>query len=349
MKWGRLVMTLRNFCNNPTNGKQKVTGHTLVTNDPVHGAFTEQELFSIQEGVNAAFEKRKMSLAEYALVLFLIGTGVRPVQIARMKVGDVQIYGGPEGKEITLFIPLAKGEASPDQGKWRRRCPTILAEILIQYLNHYKLKTDLPLFVDQATKVRSSLNKTFGKVQTYSKRTDTSIHIFPYRFRYTLATRAIALGASDEEVARLLTHRRTYCVKAYRAAMPQLQKPIKDALSGEMSLIASAFQGKLIKDLNDATRKGRVEALIRDFIHLNGEAIGACGTEAECHQHAPRACLMCRKFEPFQDAPWDELLAELQSEMDEEEEDKIKLITLPSIEAVKEIQKKCEQMKRSGL
>lgn len=242
-----------------------------------------------------------------------------------------------------------RGEASPDQGKWRRRCPTVLAEILIQYLNQYNFKKDQPLFKDQSSKVSSKLKSVFQKVQTYSERTDTSIHVSSYRFRYTLGTRAIALGASDEEVARLLTHRRTYCIKAYRAAMPQIQKPIKDALSGEMRLIASAFQGRLIKDLDDATRKGQFNALIRDFINLNGEAIGACGTEAKCHQHAPRACLMCRKFEPFQDAPWDELLVELQSDMHSEDEDKIKLITLPFIEVVKTIQRKCEEKKGKSL
>ena len=125
--------------------------------------------------------------------------------------------------------------------------------------------------------------------------------------------------------------------------MPELQKPIKDAVSGEMSLIASAFEGKLIQGLNDASRKGQVDALIRDFVNLNGEAIGACGTEADCFQHAPQACLMCRKFEPFQDAPWDELLATLQSDMDEEDDDKIKLITRPFIEAVNAIKEKCDQ------
>lgn len=348
---GALSDDLKSFLKQPTKWETKVRGayFALVANDPIHGAFTEQELFSIQEGVNLSYEKHRISLAEYALVWFLIGTGVRPVQIARMNAEDVKIYDGPEGKEVTLYIPLAKGEGSPNLDKWRRRCPTILAEILIKYIEHYRLKNQQTLFKDQSRKIRNELRKTFRKVTTYSKRTDTSIHIFPYRFRYTLGTRAIALGASDQEVARLLTHRRTYCVKAYRAAMPQLQNPIKEALSSEMRLIASVFQGKLINGLDDATRKGQVEAIIRDFIHLNGEAIGACGTEADCSQHAPRACLMCRKFEPFRDAPWDELLAELKSDMDEEQEDKIKLITLPFIEAVKDIKKSVKKLGGNNL
>lgn len=108
---GALSDELKKFLHQPTKWETKGKGayFALVTNDPVHGALTEQELFSIQEGVNAAFEKYKISLAEYALVWFLIGTGVRPVQIARMKVDDVKIYDGPEGREVTLYVPLAKG------------------------------------------------------------------------------------------------------------------------------------------------------------------------------------------------------------------------------------------------
>ena len=111
--------------------------------------------------------------------------------------------------------------------------------------------------------------------------------------------------------------------------------------------MASAFQGNLIQDLDEATRKGQIDALIRDFVNLNGEIIGACGTEADCYQYAPIACLTCRKFEPLLDAPWTELLTELESDMDAEKEEKIKLITLPFIESVKHIQKKCEEIKGS--
>jgi len=167
---GALDDDLKKFLYQPTKWETKGKGayFALVTNDSVHGALTEQELFSIQEGVHAAFEEYKISLAEYALVWFLIGTGVRPVQIARMKVNDVKIYDGPEGLEVTLYVPMAKGEASPDQGKWRRRCPTVLAEILIQYLNQYNFKKDQPLFEDQSSKVSSKLKSVFQKVQTYS-------------------------------------------------------------------------------------------------------------------------------------------------------------------------------------
>lgn len=45
----------------------------LVANDPERGALTEQELRSIRDGLNAAFERGELSLSEWTLVWFLCG------------------------------------------------------------------------------------------------------------------------------------------------------------------------------------------------------------------------------------------------------------------------------------
>jgi hypothetical protein len=202
---------------------------------------------------------------------------------------------------------------------------------------------DATLFSDQSIAIYSRIKLVFDRIETYSSRLDGPIPIFPYRFRYTLGTRALALGASDHEVARLLTHRTTHCVQYYRASMPQLQAPIKDAIGQEMSFMAQAFQGRLIDNLDQATRKGEASALIRDFANLLGQSIGACGTRAECYQDAPRACVTCRKFEPFRDAPWEDILKVMIKDMETETEDRIKLITQEQIEAVRGIMANARQ------
>jgi hypothetical protein len=134
-----------------------------------------------------------------------------------------------------------------------------------------------------------------------------------------------------------LTHRSTRCIHYYRASLPSLQKPLADAIGPEMGFIARAFQGRLIATLEEATRKGQPGAVIRDFAHLVGQKLGACGTSAECHQNAPRACLTCRKFEPLRTAPWEQFLGVLQEDLDAEEEERIRLITQEQIDVVREI------------
>lgn len=337
-----LAQDVVDFLTYPEKWEEKANGayFALVANDPERGAFTEQELKNIQEGVNRVFQLDRITVRDWALVWFLIGTGVRPVQIARMRFGDVLINEGPEGKEITLAIPMAKGENAVSKDRWKRKAPSVLADVLFRYFNsiHADSKdAGEPLFFDQSRKISAQIAAAFSRVKTYSDRLHRPIPIYPYRFRYTFGTRALALGASDHEVARLLTHRTTWCVQFYRAAMPTLQKPIKDAVGLEMEFIALAFQGRLIGGLDEAIRRGEAAALIRDFAHLMGQSIGACGTRAECHQDAPRACLGCMKFEPFSAAPWEDLLRILTEDMAAETEDRIKLITLGQIEAIRGI------------
>ena len=234
-----------------------------------------------------------------------------------------------------IKMPLAKGEGIIDQGFFLRKSPTILADCLIRYVSQSMYKdTDTPLFNLNPTAISARIQNIFKKLDTYSSRLEGTIPVNAYRFRYTLATRALANGASDHEVARLLTHRSLSCIQYYRASMPELQKPIQDALAEEMSFFAHAFKGKIITSLDDAKFKN---SAIADFFRLAGKNIGSCGTQAKCYQNAPISCLTCPYFEPLVDAPWGSLLDHLLDDQAKEQEERIKEISTQAIEAVKEI------------
>ncbi|MGI1678709.1 MAG: site-specific integrase [Cellvibrionaceae bacterium] len=310
----------------------------LITNCPESGALTDQELHNLHGALNQSYSKGEISQLDFTLVWMLIGTGLRPIQIARMRRSDVQIHDGPEGKEAMLNVPLAKGEGENTGEYWLRRAPSVLAEALITYLNNQDGDAQAPLFFETSGEITRSVVVTCSKLNTWSERLGTRIPITPYRFRYTMATRALAQGASDWEVARLLTHRSTSCIQFYRASMPELLQPIQTAIGKEMAYFARAFQGRLINNLSEATRKDDGEAEIMDFVHLTqGASLGACGTRAACYQHAPIACLSCALFEPFKDAPWEELLNSLQDDATKENEDRIRLINFNAMSAVNEI------------
>lgn len=313
--------------------------YTLITNDPEKGALTNQELLNVQTSLNQGYASRQVSKFAYTLCWFFIGTGVRPVQVARMKRKDVIIHDR-EALEVTLKIPLAKGQGAINEEYWVRKAPTVLAECLISYLDMYTSSlttSDDPLFKGTPNDLSLLVTRTLSGLPTYSERQEGPIHISPYRFRYTLATRAIAQGASDADVARLLTHRSTSCIRYYRASMPQLQAPIRQALGREMDYFASAFQGRLIDHMDEATRAGDDSCVIADYLRLTGEALGACGTRAECHQHAPIACLSCPYFEPLIDAPWETLLATLIEDQELETEPRIKQINTNAVSAIHQI------------
>lgn len=330
------------FLSQPEKWEDKGNGwyFALIANDPRRGALTEQELRNVYQALNRAYATRAITTGQWALCFFLIATGVRPIQIARMKVKDVVCTTGPEGVEMTLLITIAKTREGTKNTRWRRKCPTQLAEVLGAYLATPAMIAALPdssLFFDQSAKVASHLRAVFDILETHSDRLKGPIPLFPYRFRYTLGTRAIAHGARDEEVARLLTHTSLHCVRYYRAAMPSLQAPIAEAIGGEMTIFARAFQGRLIESLGQATRKDDESALITAYEHLNGQDLGACGTRAKCYQDAPRGCLTCNKFEPFREAPWEALREALVNDRDKEKSDRIRHITQEQIDAVDEI------------
>lgn len=330
------------FLSHPTKWETEGNGwyFSLVANNPERGALTDQELRSVQQGVNYAYERGQLSVKDWALTWFLIGTGLRPIQIARTKIGDVHIVSGPQGKEVTLMVPLAKKHTRDKGARWKRKAPTQLAEVLVTYLESPEIRLlsdSSPLFFEQSVSVRTTLSSIFEKIDTFSERLGSRIPLFPYRFRYTLGTRAIALGATDHVAARLLTHSTTHCIQYYRASLPELQEPLQQAIGEEMAFLAQAFQGRLIDSLAQATRSGDPNALITDFAHLMGQDLGACGTCADCHQDAPRACLVCIKFEPFAEAPWEALLEVLVADLNSEREGRIRQITEEHIRAVREI------------
>lgn len=303
----------------------------LIVNDHEKGAFTLQELENLHSELNLAFSKNVINLKDYTLIWFLIATGARPVQISRLKYEDIQGID----KEVMIKMPLAKGEGVIEQGYFLRKAPTILADCIIRYIEQYPPSDGKSNFFElNPTQISSKTTQIFENLNTYSSRLGEKIPVNAYRFRYTLATRALASGASDQEVARLLTHRSLSCIRYYRASMPELQKPIQDALDEEMSFFAKAFKGKLISSLDDAKFH---DSAITDFFRLAGKTIGSCGTQAKCYQNAPIACLTCPYFEPLVDAPWDKLLNYLVEDQAKEQTLRIKEINIQAIKAVKDI------------
>ena len=303
----------------------------LIANDPEKGAFTLQELDSIHSSLNFAFSNMTLNLADYTLVWFFIATGVRPVQISRLKIKDIDIIN----KGAMIKVPLAKGEGIIEQGYFLRKAPTVLADCLIKYINTIPNNNEnASLFKLNPTEISKKIKYIFNQLDTYSSRLEKQIPVTAYRFRYTLATRALANGASDQEIARLLTHRSLSCISYYRASMPDLQKPIQDALDEEMNFFAKAFKGKLIQSLNDAKFH---DSAIADFFRLAGKTVGSCGTQAKCYQNAPIACLTCSYFEPLIDAPWSKLLQYLIEDQAKEQSLRIKEINIQAIKAVKDI------------
>lgn len=86
-------------------GRQYVA---LRTNDPERGALTQNEMNALTRALNDHYEIGLISLSVYALLWLFIGTGIRPIQVARMRVSDVHKDEIQNSKDVYLAIPLGK-------------------------------------------------------------------------------------------------------------------------------------------------------------------------------------------------------------------------------------------------
>lgn len=342
---------VRQLLNYPEQFEERGNGAylPLLTNDPERGALTEQEMDSICAGVNAAHAKGDIDIREYALAWLLMTTGIRPIQAARLKIGDVLIEGDEDGgKTVKMRIPLAKGQSQLKNGHVLRTAPRILADVLHRYMSKVgDGRPHDPLFASDTGGIDSLFRGAFRKMDIYSERVGGPVHVTPSRFRYTIATRAIAHGATDEEVALLLTHRRTNSIKYYRASMPELVDPIERELGGQMAGIANSFLGNVPQDGASASVSER-HRLIRDFSRLKGERLGKCNSSIDCRLNAPAACLNCSRFVPFIDAPWQELVADARREVDRESDPHMRQLAVNHLNRLLAIANACAIERRGS-
>lgn len=75
------------FLRHPHKWEERSRGeyYALITNDPEKGALTEQEIHNIHSQLHLAYSTSEISLADYTICWFFIGTGVRPSQAHRIK------------------------------------------------------------------------------------------------------------------------------------------------------------------------------------------------------------------------------------------------------------------------
>jgi integrase len=140
-----------------------------------------------------------------------------------------------------------------------------------------------------------------SKLKVVSERTGELIHVNPYRFRYTLGTRAAIEGAGTLTIATLLDHSDTQNVGVYVANVPEFAIEISKIMNQPLARYAAAFAGKLVKDEDEANKENA--GATRIPLREKDCDVGSCGTSAFCQDYAPIACYLCPKFRPWANAP----------------------------------------------
>ncbi|TPG77119.1 hypothetical protein [Pseudomonas mandelii] len=155
-----------------------------------------------------------------------------------------------------------------------------------------------------------------------SQRTGQPVRQFAYRMRYTRARQLARLGVPRVTLQYWLGQEFENSLEHY------YNDPAEDArlLNDEMQIIlgplAQAFSGSIRDKESDAIRGNDPSSRVE----LDGRhSVGSCGEHGFCSASVPIPCYRCSKFEPWVDAPHDEVLIRLIERQEEENN-----INLPS-------------------
>lgn len=337
--------------------KGNVKGKAVKKACPYSGPLTQIEMGALLNWASNAFTVKTINLTQYAFFLTLAFTGRRAVQIRSLRSVDLNYREDAKGHDYIVNFPRVKqkgvgfreafnsmcvnedlylillnqAEASQTHvqralGKKlpeaiRREIPIFLAEDRVDGLRdieHLVACLDerpdyLHMPFDEAMRV---LRKVAVKNTARSERTGEFINFTSRRFRYTKGTNLARRGISGVVLAMALDHSDTQNINVYTANTEEMAEQIDEIMTLFLAPLAQAFAGKLINSERDALRAKDPHSRVRND---NSRAIGNCGTHAFCAS-GYRACYTCVSFQPWRDAPHEEVLEEILSERKRQQE-----------------------------
>lgn len=347
-------------------------GRAVRTWDPVGGPYTEEEFSALHKAVEAAYGQDELPLWAMLIHRLLFSTGARTAQLASLKIKDVnltQFIG-------TIALPLAKTREQHSRASFKVfEVASQTSRYLRIWINELRSRgygDEGALFPDlmvmklgPVANVRDEndpfyghcTTETLGRVflvalQPHAPPTERldfkPIPISPRRYRYTFGTRLGEEGASLAVIADQLTHTDMQNALVYTANSAKSLQQVNKALDLTLAPLALAFRGRLIEGAEQATSKDVSESRIIDF-RISEQTIGSCTSCARsCGLSVPVACYTCFKFEPWLDAPHEEVLEYLLAQREEAaKQPRHAAINDDAIRAVQQVIAECEEARES--
>ncbi|WP_339429233.1 site-specific integrase [Pseudomonas taetrolens] len=362
-------------------------GRAVLQMDSQKGPLTDIEMQGVLDGVITCYSKRRLRLVTVALILTLLYTGRRSIQIVTLKIKDIQATkrNGITGYEINfprakqwhaLWRSTFKAYAI-DEDLWLilqlQVADTVKnLQLLVEFPLSNALIQELPLFADftsissrttekelldllQFDYVHASVNicntalARFSEIhQVFSERTGEPLNLTSRRFRSTLGTNLARQGYGISVVAEALDHSDLQNAGCYIKSLSDIVERIDKAVAQQLAPFAQAFQGALVKSEQEAIRgKDRSSRI------SNGQVnVGTCGSYGFCGALAPVACYTCTHFQPWVDGPHEQVLNELLASSDRvwgvTQDFKVASANDRLILAVTEVVRRCEVAKKES-
>jgi integrase len=311
-------------------------GWAVLTMDPEEGPFTDLELHNIHHEVNSHFSNGKMGTRLYLLIWLFMALGMRPAQIADVKIKD---FHSRENKHW-INIPRGKQRQKRRRSSFTQRpllkeISKILEVWILQVIEEGGrfapniLGYNLPLFPNwgqrgeiegfsyhsDGNNLSKEITDFFSRVKLRSPRCKEPLRVTPQRFRYTLGTRAAMEKQGLLTIAELLDHSDTQNVLVYTKATPEIVKILDEALGSVLGNLSKAFKGEIVLEDFDTGQPLDPTKLVRiPRLDPRQGGVGYCGTCVGCNANLPYLCYVCPNFKAWLEGPHGEVLKDLLDE-----------------------------------
>lgn len=353
---------------------------------PYSGPLTDNELGALIDWASNAFITGTLNIKEYAYFMTLALTGRRSVQIRSLRSHDLVVREDSKGNDYVINCPRAKQRGTGFREQFiplpinedlylilhnqRNKSIQLIEQRLGEKLSP-KLLEEVPIFLEELRveellgvgDLKNKLEDTPDylhmtgesalellrgvsvKNTACSERTGDYINFTASRFRYTKGTNLARRGISGVALAAALDHSDTQNIGVYVENTEETAKQIDEVMASILAPLAQAFAGKLVASERDALRANDPHSRVKNSKSKN---LGNCGTYAFCAS-GYRACYTCTSFQPWLEAPHEEVLEEVMAERRRQEEASVSANVIQSTDrlllSVQQVIFMCEEEK----
>lgn len=325
------------------SGNEK--GRAVKEKCPFTGPYTPIEMQGIITGINNAFANRDLEITPYLATLLMAQRGVRRAQVVQLVFGDFK----QRGEKFNVSMPRAKQRGSEYREAFEDfeisedlyNATMLQRQHVIDQLSVFhpdiEFVSDLlpvfPIFgalerqtvhskddINPShhitrTHVSELLNVTEKAINVHSERTGMPLHLTSLRFRRSMGSDLAREGYGVSVIATALDHNDHQHCGVYTETSAEFATRLDLRIGKVLAPMAQAFAGVIVKSEESALRGNDPTSRVRS--QDGAENIGNCGEMGFCGAHAPIACYTCKRFQPWLDAPHEEVLFQLYEEREE--------------------------------
>ena len=361
---------------------------SVVNQDVYEGPFSDIELGNVMAQSLEEYLDKRISLESYSALMFFAETGRRSIQCSDIKIKDLFEKLSDDGiKSYFINVPRRKQRNQTFRDQFNPvpitedlwillslQSASVKQKVIDKLVNIEECILDeLPLFLKDSKLHSIKSEKHFAEVvsgdylhkrgsdfgdlitdtaemiNVTSERTGEPLNITPKRFRHTIGTNAAREGYGHRVIAEILDHTTDVVAGDYVKNMPDIVDRLDRAMAYELAPLAQAFIGTVVSKEAEAVRGDDPSSRIRN----EDGVYGSCGSYGFCSASAPIACYTCRNFQPWLDAPHEQVLDRLVRERDRMKDVtgdmRIASVNDRLIIAVAEVVQRCEQEKAKRL